>query len=737
MDLKIYIQKRQYFNIQGSPIYFTGANPQSLQSQQGYIPGNAWIDVTKDVGNLEDIALTFTEQRDSAGVDTPGVTFVRRTSSSNLGIEADAYRYIKDWLINDVAAPLNAISVKIEHVSCGTYENWQITRGQVSFCDGNAICQFDVTLQQQDELYHCIQKEVIADNWQGWFQVVPANGKKHPRFSYCNEIKPNGQLLLQWYVMTAFLATNTITFFIILTAINPILWILNRIEDALNSIPGVDVDWNIPEPISLGDIFSAVSQAYIESAGCGREHPAPLIRDYITNVCDKCGVKVDHITAPAFFASNISLEASSGTRNSVPNPYFNACFLFAPIKRGIRRFKNLNLVFGYQGPNTTDFYIPDNAPLIALSDFLTELARPFNSDWRIKKVNGIPYLYFWRQDWFIDTTPVYDFSKGTDDYYKIVEGMCFEAYEIKYPATVDGLYSSDAVDTCGNEALRRMNGYAYAFGETDNNPLFEGILDSKTQFFGATKFRLDGASTDYIYDTAQMVLNGSIFTIMTGIPGAAGAVFSIFDKVMQDVRIYADYGLLLRDETCSLGKILIWDGTDYLNAKCVKTKKAYPTTFSNLPSPTKNIKYENQEWHERFPVESFVRGQDLTFVASTTGVYEVKDYYGYQFSKQTALLVNWPMYFNPGYQDTLWDWWWWIQDPRLNPKMGLTWYVRIELCCEDLVRCGVFNDASESILGQRVKVNIPYYPDGKVSELSVNYGSSTEVGKYIEIKGTV
>lgn len=736
MELKIYIQKKQYFNVLGQPIYFTGPNPQSLTTQQGFIPNNQWADATTDVGNLDEISLTFSELIGESQTDLPGVTFVRRSASGVISIESNTYQFIKQWLINDVAAPLNAIAVKIEHVGCGTYENWQITRGQISYCEGNAICQFEVTLQQLDELYHCIQKTVISDNWQGMFDKAPANGKKHPRFSYCNEIRPNGTLIMQWWMTGVVISSTLVVMIPMILLLNSVFFIINIIIGVINTIVAIvggnslsSVNWQTIPYIDFQDILDSYRQYYVESAGCGREHPAPLIRDYIKNVCDKCGISIDAVTSDILFSPVITIEASSGLKTNVHNPHFMACYFYAPIKRGIRRFYGINY-FGSPQYNNSEFYIPENSPPWALSDFLDQLKKVYNADWRIRKVGNTPYLYFWRRDKFIESAPVYDFTEGSPDREKILQGMCFEAYEVTFPASVNGMYSQDPIDTCGNEALRQVNGYAYSFtGNQDDIIIFRGILDSVTPDFGAAKFRLDGASTDYIYDAAQVVCNGQILQPWT-IPQ--------IKDVDHFMGLYANYALLIKDDTCGLGKILIWDGVDYGNAKCVRNIVPVNNYLvPNDPLPLPNTHYNSEVWAVKHPTNNSVIGQALTSGSTPNGVYAVKDYFGSIVWNNAARLVNYPMYFNPGYQDTIYDWFWWIDDPRLNPRMGLKWTVWIDLCCEDLNRCGVLNDASGVIIGQKVKIPIAFFPDGKVEEVTVSYKSSEEIGKFIELTGTI
>lgn len=723
MELRIWMRKQQrYDKSTQSPVVYSGPNPQSIITTPGLIPNNNWQDFTDDISDLS-IKLTWTEELD-ANNNKSQLPYNNQTksASNSLIAEGDAYQFIKSWLVDDVAAPLNAVEVKIEYVGCATFEDWSIEYQQIGYCE-DGKCQYDLTLKQKDPLYHCIQNTLINDNWQGWFQAAPANGKKHPRFSYCNEIRPNGMLVMQWW-MTGVVAGSTLMVMIpLLLLINSIIFAINGLIAVVNLFSGNPIQTGMIPFIKLSDIIDSYTQYYIESAGCGREHPAALNRDYISNVCDKCGVLVDSSSFPLFFSPVITYETSTGVVTE-SNEYYNTCTLFAPEARGIRRFYNIN-IFGAPQANNTDFWIEANAPDIALSDFLDKLAYHYHSEWRIR--NGT--LYFETIDAFKNKVPVYDFTTNAPDRLKLIEGICYEFGKVNYPAFVDGLYEQDPIDSCGNEAMSQTNGPAIPFSQYENQPNFSGELELDSPF-GAAKFRLDGASTDYICDAMQVVLNGQILQ-----PWTIGQM----SQVASWLSNYADYGLLLRDETCSKPKQLIWDGIAYENAKCIRTKSAWDGT-SNLPMPTPNTVYNKapQLWKQRHLPKTFVIGGNVSFAAQVDGVYTVQDYFGIDLVSQPALLVNYPQYFEPGYHGTLWDRFFWKADPRQNPSLNKRWNLKIPLCCDDIHLLGIQNDARDNKLSQAIKVTGgQYYNKGKITEITASFDPKDRVGLYLEIKGIV
>lgn len=726
MDLRILMRKQQLYNKLQQPVILSGTNPQSIITTLGTLTPNDWQDVTDECSDLTKLKLTWTEEDKSAGdKQNPLGNNFKKTATSTLTFEGDTFRFIRAWLWDDIAAPLNAIEVKILDTSCGYYEDWNFRNNQIRYCE-NQTCEFNINLKQKDELFHCIQNTLINDNWQGWYQIVPLNGKKHPRFSYCNEQRPNGMMIVLWWLMGSILGPLVIIMVIVLAIIALIAAIINAIISVINALGGNLGFLNVPNPLA---IFDSMTIYYLESAGCGREHPFSLVRDYITNVCDKCGIVVDDVTAPIFFAQSLTVETSDPNRGTIQatNPYYNLAYGAAEYKRGIRRFKSIN-VFGTSGTNTSDFWIPDNNPNIALSDLLDQLSPVFNADWRIR--NG--KLYFWRKDWFKNGNPVYDFTANSADRLKLIDGICYEWNEVKYPAYIDGLYSTDPSDSCGNEALGQMNGDAYAFTQYEDQPNFGGGLDKRVQF-GGTRFNLDGAQTCYYMDAMQVVANGG--ALNPSLPFQMAQVAQKFSE-------YADYALLLRDETFVIPKLLIWDGLSYLNARAIRIKSAYPNV-APFPTPQANPAYNitSQPWEVLHYPQTFVIGSSLTVGTVGPGIYQVDSLFGSlgpTITSKPAILINYPMYFEPGFYDTLWDWFHWIDDPRGNPLLNQRFMLKIAYCCEDAKILGLLNDATDIQLGQLIKIPASsYFQSGKIKEITLSFDGSEEYGRSIEIRGEV
>lgn len=530
-----------------------------------------------------------------------------------------------------------------------------------------------------------------------------------------------------WYIVGMLL--TPVLLFIIPTffALNGIFAVINVIIGVIKTIIAIvggkdidDVDWSTIDYFDFQAMLDSLGAYFVESAGCGREFPAPLIRDYIQNVCDKCGVRVDASTAPLFFSQQITFDANSGNVTQY-NDYYNACYLEANVARGIRRFKSLNALRGL--PNNTDFYQVENRPILSLDQFLDKILPVFNHEWSI--YGGA--LYIDRKDKFSNTggQHVLDLRFGTDDRAKIVEGICYEWNENKIPAFTEGVYTIDAADKPGNEAKDQQNGFVQ-FGDASKVKVFDGMMDKKTQF-GAVKFRQDGASEDYIMDTMQVVVNGSFLT-----PFMAGLMFDFVKPAFVE---YADHAVLIQDETVSLSKIILWDGQSYENAKAAKFLAAWPITGYSNPDPNMQYNPNPDNWWGYHNPKTFVRGAGLTLPPSQPGYYLVTDFSGAREWKVPALLPNYSMYFAPQFKGGLWDRFHWIDDPNKRAPALRTFKVKLELCCDLLQRLKLFGDGSSVVLGD--KVYLPDNKEGVINQITVSYAPDNVLGMYVEIQGNV
>ena len=240
MALKIFLRQQKIYDINNYTQelhYEWDATLQMLKPVNGALPAGSsrlwpgsggFVDLTDYVSDLYKLKLEWTANRDDSGNVATDELKPVKSASGTLSFERLAYQLLKAWLVDDVSATLNAAEVKILDTNCGQYTGYIIKSSDLAWCEDN-ICTLDVTLKQQDEQLSCIKRTFVADNWQGWFQKVPAGGKKHPRFSYCNEVRPNGTLIIEWYLLSSIVA-NGLMFTL------PLAFIINGILFALNGI---------------------------------------------------------------------------------------------------------------------------------------------------------------------------------------------------------------------------------------------------------------------------------------------------------------------------------------------------------------------------------------------------------------------------------------------------------------------------------------------------------------------
>jgi len=132
-------------------------------------------------------------------------------------------------------------------------------------------------------------------------------------------------------------------------------------------------------------------------------------------------------------------------------------------------------------------------------------------------------------------------------------------------------------------------------------------------------------------------------------------------------------------------------------------------------------------------------GNNLSGTPPHVGEYTVA---GISGTRNAAILVNYPMYFEPYYLDSVWDWFHWIDDPYRHPRLHKNWRLKIPMCCEDANRLKIMGDASGARLLDTVVLDTQYYNSGVITDVEIGYdttnaASNSGTGQYLEIKGFV
>lgn len=369
----------------------------------------------------------------------------QKSITSDIECYGDAYTFIRTNLIDSVNLYSNSICVQVTDDDCGNVFQFKIETKNLKWCDGD-ICKISMALVEYNPVIDCVKNTVISDNTNGEFQEFPVSGNPHPRFRYCDVIKPTflfGFIITFVNAVSALLASIN---FVLLVTFGPIINTINAFFGTSYAIPA------IPDP------FSSI-------VGCNRLYPAPFVRTYIDNVCNLCGVTVDDTTDTIF--------------HEVTSNYYNTALLTAYTTKGVK-------------DSSTKDYIINNRPSWTLFDLMSKLKIPFNGRFFFK--NNLD-LHFARKDligvqlW--GATPTVDVSDTGADNTNLLGNVCYQWNGDGKPSRINMKYSADMSDNIGNELLSRFNGEYLS----PANPNYNTPVEKVTPDFGAQSFVLDGKDT--------------------------------------------------------------------------------------------------------------------------------------------------------------------------------------------------------------------------------------------------
>jgi len=302
----------------------------------------------------------------------------KKTISSEFVLRGDAFSIVETELIEDPLGKNKSIPVVIYEENCCDTDILifqGILRGDmVNWCFGDCECKVTFIEQTEESLkIDCIKSTQVFDNWNGFQEQI------HPRIVYCVEIRPG---FAQYLTVIFGIILNIVLFALypIISVLSAIIYFIESIIAGLNAL-GINVSWNTDFDGDSSTNLLEQFQGFIDTLnelliGCGREHPSPLVRSYIQNVCDKCG-----------------LTFSSTIYNNPESQYYNAVYLSAPVEKGVR--------------DEDILYIEENKPIKNLTGFLDDLNVLHNAKYRT--IDNV--LYFERHDFFNDGATYVSFEE--------------------------------------------------------------------------------------------------------------------------------------------------------------------------------------------------------------------------------------------------------------------------------------------------------------------------------------
>jgi hypothetical protein len=645
--LRIYLRRRQLVNETGNVV--VQCNPDNTAQ---YVPGNVdttWMEFTELTQGLDKLDLSWdnvnTGTSSQSTETSPGGSNYDKGISLALIFNDAAYEFINDWLLGSPCGILNSIEVMITDELCQKrYRNFEIKADNLTYEPYNAPCEFEIKLREADPVWHCIHKTFIWDNWQGWF--IDGSSKQHPCFITAVEPRPR---LINAARMGLSIFGRTIPL---------VSLIFNESDDAFRRIQGVD--------------------NFVD---------APLIRDFISNVCDKCG-----ITADTMF-------------HDPDNPYYDAC-LYYPLSGAMH-----NSAASAATSPALWFHF-ENRWNITLAELLDKLKVIFQAEWYVTPGNT---LVFKPKGDFIalSSSPIIDLTDQliADKWDKLSLRYSFNGN--KQPAYGRYQYQIDASDLASQEAQPLYNDIVDYDGPTDNLML-EGNI-SMSYEFASTGFVRDGrAQGDYL---RQVVIDGEtvayalvvvlaiiIASLFAGtLSAGAGAVLAAFLGVwaaliaaksndLRDLFGGTAYtgAVRLTSEQVGTPRLLLWDGVSLNRAKVVSVDPddIVPNTWFNTTS-------EDYTTRNKF---------NYTPVGGLS-------------------IFNYPFYFESFFLDNMYDRY---MDALDNPLKSLDTHQRFEVdlsaCCDFLDILGVW-DTDFAKIGYFVKIEsrAGYDVVGRIEHFNVNY----------------
>jgi len=432
-------------------------------------PNNNQVVITGRVDGLSSLSVTLTDE-------------LKKSFTSELEFYDDGYNILKYWLLDHINAFSNEVKVNIYDNCCNTLIFDGVVRANnIDWCE--PICSIKTNLIEADRIPDCLKSTVIWDNRNGFL------AQEQKRLRYCVDIRPDGL----FYILIVFYTIFSILLLFVQAILGVVAFLLTLFT----------WDWE-----DFGDNYNNlagwVGELKDRMLICNWYHPTALVRDYIKNVCDICGLQ---------FQSSILNDAGS--------PYYNTLLFAAQIRKG------------YKPSQTTGLLINQNLPTETLDTLMESHLKPlFNANYWVK--NG--KLIFERKDYFDQADVWIDIEPLLNDGLVADNRVCYSYLDKDRPAFAVYEYIEDPIDFVGNYAKQRFDKiveWNNPYSPTQSGK-HEVILTSS-----AARFRGDDINVD------------SFDYIVTYAP----SIDLLFDGRFTDSQNY----LLLGDHVCSNYKFLIWD----------------------------------------------------------------------------------------------------------------------------------------------------------------------------------
>lgn len=647
--LRVFFRQRQLVNESGNVVVQCQGDNSAI-----YVPGNVdqtWNEFTGLVAGLDKLDLSWdsvNNGKSGESTDTnPAGSNYDKGISASVTLNDEAYQFVYNILEADPCGMLNSVEVMITDELCQKrFRTFEIKADNLNSSPFAAPCEYEVKLREADPVWHCIHKTFIWDNWQNWF--LDGSTKQHPCFLTAVESRPR---LLSSARMGLSIFGRTIPIFSA---------IFNENDNAFRRIQNVD--------------------NFVD---------APLIRDIITNVADKCGMSIDTMF------------------HDEANEYYNLC-LYNPSSGAV----HVSDTSAVTSPALSFHF--ENRWNITLAELLDKLKVVFKAEWYVTPNNT---LVFKPKSDFVDeqlAAPIIDFTLPESEELWDKYSLNYTFNGQKKPAYGRYQYNIDASDLATQEAAPLYNDII-DFDGPANNLMLEGNLSQTSEFAPTGAVRDGRAKMDYLRETVSegetvayamiVLLAVVIAALFAGVVSAGAAtalaaflgiwVAAIASKANSLRTLFgsATYSgaVRLTSEQVAAPRLLVWDGVSLNRAKMVQVD----------PDDIDPNLYYNP----------------------TAEAYDVRN----KFQYAPTQISNYPMFYEAYFVGNLYDR---FHEKLDNPMKSMTSHQDFEfdahLCCELMDIFGLWEDQFAKI-GYFVKLESREGYDifGRIGRINPNYDEET------------
>lgn len=469
------------------------------------------VEITGQIDGIDKFEVTFRES------DEEGILV--KSYSNELTFYEDGYNILKTALIDDPNGYVNEVNAEVYDECCGRLVFSGVIRGDsIDWCEPE--CWVTCQMVEKEPFLDCIKSTLIYDGLLGTPQK---------KVRYCVEMRPQfiSEILLAIYsILMALIYVALVPLAAAVFVIQGVAFVICQIVCFL---PGTSCNsdtceggtWTNPEN-TWDEITGWLTDLQNRMIQCQWYHPTALVRDYIQNVCQKCG-----------------LTFESSILNDPASPYYNLLLFSAPVRKG------------YKPSESNGLLMTENLPIETLDTLMQRYLKPlFNARYWV--IDGV--FIFERKDYFENTNTWIDSEQLLNDGKIINNRICFSWIDEKKYAYATYTYLQDGSDLIAYEAANRFNETV----EWNNppSPAQEGFMEN--QFLsGIARFRDDYAGWEAT--------------------GFSGIVNAALGNALANSRNL----LLMSQHNAFSYKFLIWDATSGDDNALIK--RDYSNGFTGGP----------------------------------------------------------------------------------------------------------------------------------------------------------